>query len=143
MNKKHGLLFGFAVIAIAAMVSFAGCSNSSDDDAPSSPQWPAGFTYKGTGAGVESAWENQNSETLVFYVAEGLDRVKIGDNDKFKLTAIDKSTTPYTYKISELMAGQWNDGDYFQAELSADGETLTISNVEGEANAGDYEKDEE
>jgi hypothetical protein len=30
MNKKHGLLFGFAVIAIAAMVSFTGCPTEDD-----------------------------------------------------------------------------------------------------------------
>jgi hypothetical protein len=30
MNKKHGLLFGFAVIAIAAMFTLAGCPTEDD-----------------------------------------------------------------------------------------------------------------
>jgi hypothetical protein len=31
MNKKHGLLFGFAVIAIAAMFTLTGCPTEADD----------------------------------------------------------------------------------------------------------------
>jgi hypothetical protein len=32
MNKKHGLLFGFAVIAIAAVFTQTGCPTEADDD---------------------------------------------------------------------------------------------------------------
>jgi hypothetical protein len=32
MNKKHGLLFGFAVIAIAAIFTLTGCPTEADDD---------------------------------------------------------------------------------------------------------------
>jgi hypothetical protein len=32
MNKKHGLLFGFAALFLAAMFSFTACSSGGDDD---------------------------------------------------------------------------------------------------------------
>jgi hypothetical protein len=145
MNKKHGRLFGFAVIAIAAMVSFAGCSNGGDDDAPPPPaQWPEGFTYNGTAAGDESAWEASGDRTLKFYVSDGAAMLEIdGTGPEYKLTAID-ATTPPTYKISGNMAGQWNAGNSFKAVLDGTGETLTVSDVEGDSSmsANDYAKDE-
>ena len=42
MKKNHGVLFGLAVIAIAAITLFAGCSNGSTDDAPTAVVLAAG-----------------------------------------------------------------------------------------------------
>ena len=56
MNKKHGFLFGFAVIAIAAMVTFAGCKTEDDGGGNS-----GGNTVDGL---VFTAKETRKSDTL-------------------------------------------------------------------------------
>ena len=47
MNKKHGFLFGFAVIAIAAIVTFTGCTL--DEEEKDSGPSPTGITYSSSG----------------------------------------------------------------------------------------------
>ena len=53
MKTKHGLLFGFAVIAIAAMVTFTGCPTDGGDDGGAAVTTGYQTAFVGSFAGVE------------------------------------------------------------------------------------------
>ena len=48
MKTKHGLLFGFAVIAIAAIVTFTGCKTDAEEGGGGGPS-PTEITYSSSG----------------------------------------------------------------------------------------------
>ena len=68
MNKSHGFLFGFAVIAIAAMSTLAGCDNGSTDTAPNVED--AVKTYTGIANGKTYVLKITNSTTYELTVGE-------------------------------------------------------------------------
>jgi hypothetical protein len=51
MKKNYGIIFSFAVLLIAAMVTMAGCGDADSGD-PASPGDPQTVTYTGTSAGT-------------------------------------------------------------------------------------------
>jgi hypothetical protein len=136
MNKKHGFLFGFAVIAIAAMVTFTGCPTEAGDDPL---LWPAGFTYKEDGTGD---WVNsESSGTLIsFGTLEGGGGQLMRSGSQLFLQSISGDT--YTLKVTNQANGGYiENAGSFKAVLSADGNTLTISESKDRAPSdGTYTK---
>ena len=94
MKTKHGLLFGFAVIAIAAMFTLAGCKTEDDGG---NGNGNGNGDGNGDGGGVttssfEGAWEHSyNSNTLTV--------TKVAGQDKFTLVYTSSWGT-YTYTLS-------------------------------------------
>jgi hypothetical protein len=70
MNKKHGLLFGFAVIAIAAIFTLTGCPTDSDDTGGGNGNTPTVTSVTVTAAGSVA-----KGQTLQFSAAV------VGTND--------------------------------------------------------------
>ena len=67
MNKKHGFLFGFAVIAIAAIFTLAGCDDGSGDD-------PNGDDKGGGGKALSSiAIKVDSTHKTAFFVGDKFD----------------------------------------------------------------------
>ena len=68
MKQKYGLLTGFAVIALAAIVTFAGCStDASEDDKPGGDLLTLGGTVKIQKGGADVTSADINEELTAFY----------------------------------------------------------------------------
>jgi hypothetical protein len=122
MNKRHGFLFGFAVIAIAAMVTFAGCDNDTTSGGGRN-LWPAEFTFSDVGYGVSIGSWDKDYTTLSFAAnAEGNDWVTISPN-AYELVGVNGTT----YSIQLLDSEYKVTGDVYTFKATVSSTTLTIS----------------
>jgi hypothetical protein len=110
MKTKHGLFFGFAVIAIAAIFTFAGCSIDDDDDGPSNPSgptWPAAWIYGSVGV---QEWQNVSNNDLIEFspVNPGVNREHASleiNGDSYRLTGAVSGDGTGTFKIQLYESG--------------------------------------
>jgi hypothetical protein len=77
MNKKHGLFCGFAVIALAAIFTFAGCGDEGD---PTSPSGGIGG-YTGPSGTIKMEETTTNEFTLTLTGLTWVDQAALDTND--------------------------------------------------------------
>ncbi|MDR2194524.1 MAG: hypothetical protein LBP19_08690 [Treponema sp.] len=103
MNKKHGILFGFAVLLTAAIFTFAGCGGD-DDDEPASTLTITGISedYNDKYAAVYGEIEEGEASTIVVALANNKKAKQI-KNGSVTLSVFsvegegeDMDLTPYT-----------------------------------------------
>ncbi|MDR2193515.1 MAG: hypothetical protein LBP19_03475 [Treponema sp.] len=111
MNKKHGILFGFAVLLTAAIFTFAGCGGDDDDDEPASTLTITGIpeTYNNKYAAVYGEIEEGEASTIVVAIANNEGKAKQIKGGSVTLSVFsvevdgeDIDLTPYTGNAEEV-----------------------------------------
>jgi hypothetical protein len=108
MNKKHGLLFGFAVIALAAIFTFTGCPAEDDgggggDDGVKGKLTITNLPAEANGSYVIVAFGSSSIKNI-FSLAE---KPTSTDNGAKVLKAVKITGTSVTIPLWKLEPGSW------------------------------------